>query len=80
LTPTRRPRSFRSPPPGSPGTELRGAGPRRLDDRRDDVLDGDIIVVEKRSHAHNGETVVVSIQSDQATLNKLYVEAYHICL
>jgi repressor LexA len=46
----------------------------------DDILDGDIVIVEQRRHADNGETVVARIHGDQATLKKLYVEPEHVRL
>jgi len=44
------------------------------------IQDGDIIVVEQRTYADNGETVVARINGEQATLKKLYVERDHIRL
>jgi repressor LexA len=46
----------------------------------DNILDGDIIIIEQRSRAENGETVVARIHGDQATLKKLYVEPDHVRL
>ena len=56
---------------------LRVRGGSMIDE---DILDGDIILVEQRSIATNGETVVARINGDQATLKRLYVEADHIRL
>ena len=38
------------------------------------IRDGDVIVVEQRTYADNGETVVARIGGEQATLKKLYIE------
>jgi repressor LexA len=56
---------------------LRVRGGSMIDD---DILDGDIIIVEQRSHADNGETVVARIHGDQATLKRLYAEPDHVRL
>jgi len=40
----------------------------------DQIQDGDVIIVEQRTYADNGETVVARINGEQATLKKLYVE------
>ena len=41
----------------------------------DNIQDGDVIVIEKRESAANGETVVAMINYEQVTLKKLYIEA-----
>jgi repressor LexA len=41
----------------------------------DNILDGDVIVIEKRESAHNGQTVVAMINGEQVTLKKFYIEA-----
>lgn len=41
----------------------------------DNIQDGDIIVIEKRESAHNGQTVVAMINGEQVTLKKFYIEA-----
>lgn len=46
----------------------------------DNIQDGDLIVVEKRETASNGETVVAMINGEQVTLKKFYVEANGIRL
>lgn len=46
----------------------------------DNIQDGDIVIVEQRTYADNGETVVAPINGEQATLKKLYVEPDHIRL
>lgn len=40
----------------------------------DNIQDGDIIVVEKRETAENGQSVVAMINGEQVTLKKFYVE------
>jgi repressor LexA len=40
----------------------------------DNIQDGDIIVVEKRETAENGETVVAMINGERVTLKRFYVE------
>ena len=41
----------------------------------DNIQDGDIIVVEKRESAENGQSVVALINGEQVTLKKFYIEA-----
>ncbi len=41
----------------------------------DNIQDGDVIVVEKRESAQNGQTVVAMINGEQVTLKKFYIEA-----
>jgi repressor LexA len=41
----------------------------------DQIQDGDIIIVEKRETAENGETVVAMINNEQVTLKRFYIEA-----
>lgn len=41
----------------------------------DGILDGDFVVVEKRDHARNGETVVALINKEEVTLKRFYIEA-----
>ena len=50
---------------------LRVRGDSMIDDN---IQDGDIIVVEKRQTAENGQTVVAMINGEQVTLKKFYVE------
>lgn len=40
----------------------------------DNIEDGDIIVIEKRQSAENGQTVVAMINGEHVTLKKFYVE------
>lgn len=56
---------------------LRVRGDSMLDEQ---IRDGDVIVVEQRTYADNGETVVARINGEQATLKKLYVERDQIRL
>ena len=51
---------------------LRVRGHSMIDDQ---IQDGDIIVIEQRQTAENGETVVALINGQQVTLKKFYVEA-----
>ncbi len=41
----------------------------------DGILDGDLVVVERRDHARNGETVVALINNQEVTLKRFYIEA-----
>ncbi|WP_027965943.1 LexA family protein [Halomonas halocynthiae] len=38
------------------------------------IFDGDVIVIEQRESAENGETAVVMINDQEVTLKKLYIE------
>lgn len=40
----------------------------------DNIQDGDIIIIEKRETAENGQSVVAMINGEQVTLKKFYVE------
>jgi repressor LexA len=51
---------------------LRVRGHSMIDDN---IQEGDIIVIEKREYAQNGQTVVAMINGEQVTLKKFYVEA-----
>jgi repressor LexA len=51
---------------------LRVRGHSMIDDH---IQDGDIIIVEQRQTADNGETVVAKINGDQVTLKRFYIEA-----
>lgn len=46
----------------------------------DGINDGDIVLVEKRSTAHNGETVVAVLPEEEATLKRFYQEEGRIRL
>ncbi len=50
---------------------LRVRGHSMIDDQ---IQDGDIIVVERRETAENGESVVAMINGEQVTLKRFYVE------
>jgi repressor LexA len=41
----------------------------------DNIQDGDIIIVERRLSAENGQSVVALINNEQVTLKKFYIEA-----
>jgi repressor LexA len=41
----------------------------------DNIQDGDIIIVEKRECAENGQSVVALINGEQVTLKKFYIDA-----
>ena len=56
---------------------LRVRGDSMIDDH---IQDGDVVIVEQRTYADNGETVVARINGEQATLKKLYIEKDHIRL
>jgi repressor LexA len=50
---------------------LRVSGTSMIDDG---IHDGDLVLVERRSHAHNGEMVVAVLPDEEATLKRLYRE------
>ena len=56
---------------------LRIRGDSMIDDN---IQDEDVIIVDQRTYADNGETVVARINGEQATLKKLYMEKDHIRL
>lgn len=41
----------------------------------DNIQDGDIVIIEKKMSAENGQSVVALINSEQITLKKFYIEA-----
>jgi len=41
----------------------------------DNIQDGDIVIIEKREWADNGQSVVALINDEQVTLKKFYIEA-----
>lgn len=41
----------------------------------DNIQEGDVIVIEKREYAHNGQTVVAMINGEQVTLKKFFIES-----
>ena len=38
-------------------------------------MDGDIVIIEKRTSAENGQSVIALINNEQVTLKKFYIEA-----
>ena len=44
------------------------------------IQDGDLVIVQERSEAHNGETVVALIDGEDVTLKKYYREGSRIRL
>lgn len=46
----------------------------------DNIQDGDIVIIEKRESADNGQSVVALINGEQVTLKKFYIEANGIRL
>ena len=48
---------------------LRVRGDSMIDDQ---ICDGDLVVIEGRSEARNGETVVALVDGDEATLKRFY--------
>jgi repressor LexA len=46
----------------------------------DHIKDGDFVIIEKREHAQNGETVVALLDNDKATLKRFYKEKDHVRL
>lgn len=51
---------------------LRVCGHSMIDDN---IQDGDIVIIEKREWAENGQSVVALINGEQVTLKKFYIEA-----
>ncbi|PCI07699.1 MAG: repressor LexA [Gammaproteobacteria bacterium] len=41
----------------------------------DNIQDGDIVIIEKKQSAENGQSVVALINGEQVTLKKFYIEA-----
>ncbi len=56
---------------------LRVRGHSMIDDQ---IQDGDIILVEQRQSAENGETIVALINNERVTLKRFYVETDSIRL
>ncbi|MDX1352671.1 MAG: transcriptional repressor LexA [Thiomicrorhabdus sp.] len=50
---------------------LRVKGNSMIDEH---IEDGDIVIIERRSSAENGESVVVRINNEEVTMKKLYIE------
>ena len=51
---------------------LKVSGTSMIDDN---IQDGDIIIIEKKQSAENGQSVVALINDEQVTLKKFYIEA-----
>jgi repressor LexA len=51
---------------------LRVSGHSMIDDN---IQDGDIVIIEKKQSAENGQSVVALINDEQVTLKKFYIEA-----
>ncbi|WP_029934820.1 transcriptional repressor LexA [Thiomicrospira pelophila] len=51
---------------------LRVKGNSMIDEN---IEDGDIVIIERRNSAENGESVVVRINNEEVTMKKLYVES-----
>jgi repressor LexA len=64
---------------GRPGETyaLRVRGDSMIEDQ---ICDGDIVIVESRSEARNGDTVVALLGGDQATLKRFYRKGGHVKL
>jgi repressor LexA len=58
-------------PAGADCYALRVRGDSMIDDG---IRDGDVVLVERRTHAHNGEIVVAVLPDETATLKRLYRE------
>ncbi len=56
---------------------LKVKGQSMIDDH---IQDGDYVIVERRDHAENGETVVALLDNESATLKRFYRERDHIRL
>lgn len=71
--------TIRVPPPMARQASfaLRVRGQSMVEDR---IEDGDIIVVERRQTAENGDTVVALIHGEQVTLKRFYAETDRIRL
>jgi len=41
----------------------------------DNIQDGDVVIIEKRETAENGQSVVAMINGEQVTLKKFYIES-----
>lgn len=50
---------------------LRVKGNSMIDEN---IMDGDIVIIERRNSAENGESVVVRVNQEEVTMKKLYIE------
>jgi repressor LexA len=64
-------------PPESDVYVLRVSGNSMIEDA---ICDGDLVLVERRTHARNGETVVAVLPEEEATLKRFYRENGHVRL
>jgi repressor LexA len=64
-------------PPGRDVFALRVRGDSMIDDG---IRDGDIVLVERRDTARNGETVVAVLEGGEATLKRFYKEGRRVRL
>jgi len=64
-------------PPGSDCYALRVRGDSMIDDG---IHDGDLVLVERRANAHNGQIVVAVLPDETATLKRIYREGGRIRL
>ena len=62
---------------GRPGETfaLRVRGDSMIEDQ---ICDGDVVVIERRDQARNGETVVALVRGDEATLKRFYQRGEHV--
>lgn len=58
-------------PPGAECYALRVRGDSMIEDG---IREGDLVLVERRAHAHNGEIVVAVLPDETATLKRFYRE------
>lgn len=64
-------------PPGADCYALRVRGDSMIDDG---IREGDLVLVERRSEAHNGEIVVAVLPDETATLKRFYREGAKVRL
>ena len=64
---------------GRPGERfvLRGSGDSMIEDM---IADGDLVIVESRNEARNGETVVALVGGSDATLKRFYLRGDRVSL
>ncbi len=46
----------------------------------ENIEDGDIVIIERKASAENGESVVVRVNDNEVTMKRLYIEKDHIRL
>jgi repressor LexA len=64
-------------PPGADCYALRVRGDSMIEDG---IHEGDLVLVERRAHAHNGEIVVAILPDETATLKRFYREGNRVRL